>query len=116
MTCAAAAAAAAALDSAYLSHGSYETNVLEGLPVQILPSIVHSAPLEEQLQQRYRLLGAILIHLRRRKMKELWTALYSYLRHVQVVNEHNQSSSWRRSKHVLCPLLNISLEVTLHIH
>lgn len=41
------------------AHGSIECHILELLPVEILVPIVHAASLEEQLQQRNRLLSAV---------------------------------------------------------
>lgn len=40
----------------------------------------------------------------------------AHLRHVHVINEHNKSLSRRWTVRVLCPLLNVCLQVSLNIH
>ena len=47
----------------HLAHGCYKANILEGLPVEVLPTIIHPSLLQEQLEKSNRLLGAILVNL-----------------------------------------------------
>ena len=50
-------------------HGCDEAQVLQLLAVKLLSSIVHSTPVQQQLQEGYGLLGTVVIHLRENNAK-----------------------------------------------
>ena len=45
-------------------HGCDEAQVLQLLAVKLLPSVIHSTPVQQQLQEGYGLLGPVVVHLR----------------------------------------------------
>ena len=69
----------------YLSHGCNELHILEHLPVEVLATVVHPSLLKQQFEQGYGLLGAICV----------------YLRHVHIINEHQQTLPWVEGRETL---------------
>ena len=74
--------------------------VLHLLPVELLAAVVHAAALDEGLEQRDGLLGAVQVN----------------LRHVEVVKVQEHSLAHRGSKRILGALLHRPLEHALDVH
>mmetsp|Transcript_10708 Transcript_10708/g.17520 ORF Transcript_10708/g.17520 Transcript_10708/m.17520 type:complete len:232 (+) Transcript_10708:14450-15145(+) len=85
--------------ASWRTHRCNHTHVSQVLPEQFLATIIHAASLHQQLEQSDRLLGAISVH----------------QRHVQVVDESDQSLAHWRAIRVLGALFNVVLQNTLDV-